>query len=174
MSNNIPQSKQAPSRLDGDDSQLSQQPKTKKNFFTSINRRAWMITLMSLGGWTLVNMDGSLFNFNYPLVQKSLGISDNSIGNLYAIIYAVGALSTWVSGPLMDRYGRKPAFQLCMLFAAVGSVLTAGAGGFFILVMARSITQAGATTEWMAGQVLVAEEAPSHARGRLIGISQIG
>ena len=139
-----------------------------------VNRRAWQVTLLSLGGWLLVNMDGSLFNLNYTLIQDELGLSNNDIGNLYAIIYAVGAISTLLSGPFMDRFGRKPVFQLCMFAAAAGSIMTAGAGGFMILVLARSITQAGATTEWMAGQVMVAEEAPAASRGRLIGFAQIG
>ncbi|MFC8178853.1 MFS transporter [Rhodococcus sp. NPDC057297] len=139
-----------------------------------VNRRAWQVTLLSLGGWLLVNMDGSLFNLNYPLIQADLGLSDDDIGNLYAIIYAVGAISTILSGPFMDRFGRKPIFQLCMFAAAAGSLITAGAGGFLILLFARGITQAGATTEWMAGQVMVAEEAPAKARGRLIGLAQIG
>jgi MFS family permease len=139
-----------------------------------VDAKAWKITLLSLGGWLLVNADGSLFNLNYPLLQKDLGISDQGIGNLYAIIYAVGALATFFAGPLMDRAGRKPVYQACLAAAVLGSLLTAGATGFVILLLARAITQAGATTEWMAGQVMVAEEAPAGARGRLIGIAQIG
>jgi len=139
-----------------------------------VNRRAWQVTLLSLGGWLLVNMDGSLFNLNYTLIQEDLGLSNTDIGNLYAIIYAVGAISTLLSGPFMDRFGRKPVFQLCMFAAAAGSIMTAGAGGLAILLLARGITQAGATTEWMAGQVMVAEEAPASSRGRLIGFAQIG
>ena len=139
-----------------------------------VDGKAWKITLLSLGGWLLVNADGSLFNLNYPLLQKDLGITDQGIGNLYAIIYAVGALATFFAGPLMDRSGRKPVYQACLAAAAIGSLLTAGATGFLVLLLARAITQAGATTEWMAGQVMVAEEAPAGARGRLIGIAQIG
>jgi len=41
-------------------------------------------------------------------------------------------------------------------------------------MFARSLTQIGASTEWMAGQVMVAEEAPAALRGRLIGLAQIG
>ena len=73
-----------------------------------IPRRAWMVTILSMGGWLLVNADGSLFNFTYPLIQRDLGISDNQIGLIYTLLYAVGAVSTFVAGPLMDRIGRKP------------------------------------------------------------------
>jgi len=139
-----------------------------------VDGRAWKITFLSLGGWLLVNADGSLFNLNYPLLQDDLGISDQGIGNLYAIIYAVGALATFFAGPMMDRAGRKPIYQACLAAAVLGSLLTAGATGFLVLLLARGITQAGATTEWMAGQVMVAEEAPAGVRGRLIGIAQIG
>lgn len=136
--------------------------------------RSWKVTLLSLGGLLLVSADGSLFNFTYPLLQKELGISDNEIGVIYAILFAVGALSTFVAGPLMDKIGRKPIYQACLFAAALGSVITAAAPGFLVLVIARSITQIGASTEWMSGQVMVAEEAPAKVRGRLIGLSQIG
>jgi MFS family permease len=139
-----------------------------------ISRRAWLVTLLSLGGWMLVNADGSLFNFAYPLIQQDLGISDTQISYVYATIYLVGAVATFIAGPAMDRFGRKPIYQLCLFAAVAGSVLTAGATSFLVLIIARGITQGGAATEWMAGQVMVAEEAPSHARGRLIGFAQIG
>ena len=139
-----------------------------------IPRRAWLVTLLSLGGWLLVNADGSLFNFTYPLIQKDLGLSDNQIALIYTIIYAVGAVSTFVAGPLMDKIGRKPIYQACLFAAALGSLVTAAAPGFLILVLGRSITQIGAATEWMSGQVMVAEEAPAKVRGRLIGLAQIG
>jgi MFS family permease len=85
-----------------------------------IPRRAWMVTLLSLGGWLLVNADGSLFNFTYPLIQKDLGISDNQIAAIYALLYGVGALSTFVAGPLMDKIGRKPIYQACLFCGRTG------------------------------------------------------
>src|SRR6266702_8443454 len=78
-----------------------------------IPKRAWTVTVLSLLGWLLVNADGSLFNFTYPLIQKDLGISDNQIAVIYTLLYAVGAVSTFVAGPLMDRIGRKPIYQAC-------------------------------------------------------------
>ncbi len=139
-----------------------------------VSPRAWRVTILSLLGWTLVNMDGSLFNFAYPLIQRDLGLTDGHIATIYTILYAVGALSTFVAGPIMDRIGRKPIYQACLFAAAAGSLLTAAAPGFFILIFGRAVTQIGAATEWMSGQVMVAEEAPAHVRGRLIGFAQIG
>ena len=139
-----------------------------------IPRRAWLVTLLSLGGWLLVNADGSLFNFTYQLIQKDLGLSDNQIALIYTLLYAVGAISTFVAGPMMDRIGRKPIYQACLFAAALGSLVTAAAPGFAVLLLGRSITQIGAATEWMSGQVMVAEEAPAKVRGRLIGLAQIG
>ncbi|MFX1689800.1 MFS transporter [Paraburkholderia sp. A2RI-6] len=139
-----------------------------------IPNRAWKVTLLSLGGLLLVSADGSLFNFTYPLLQKDLGITDNEIGAIYTILFAVGAISSFIAGPMMDRIGRKPVYQACLFAAAFGSVLTAVVPGFLVLIIARSITQIGASTEWMSGQVMVAEEAPAKVRGRLIGLSQVG
>ncbi|WP_459697785.1 MFS transporter [Acidisoma sp. C75] len=139
-----------------------------------VPRRAWLVTLLSLGGWLLVNADGSLFNFTYPLIQKDLGLSNGDIALTYTLLYAVGAISTFVAGPMMDRIGRKPIYQACLFAAALGSVVTAAAPGFAVLLLGRAVTQVGAATEWMSGQVMVAEEAPAAVRGRLIGLAQIG
>ncbi|QSE86079.1 MFS transporter [Rhodococcus koreensis] len=144
------------------------------NGWSSISRNAWKVTLLSLGGWALVSVDTALWAVNYPLIAEEFDISDNMIGVIYAFIYAAGALATFAAGPLMDRIGRKPVYQLCLFAAILGSVLTAGAPGIIILIIARCVTQAGAQAEWMAGQVLVAEEAPARFRGRLIGLAQIG
>jgi len=141
---------------------------------SGISGRAWRVTVLSLLGWLLVNADGSLFNFAYPVIQKELGLSDGAIALIYTIIFLVGAASTFVAGPLMDSIGRKPIYQACLFAAAFGSIVTAAAPGFMILLLGRSITQVGAATEWMSGQVMVAEEAPARARGRLIGLAQIG
>jgi MFS family permease len=139
-----------------------------------IPKRAWMITILSLGGWLLVCADSSLFNFTYPLIQKDLGISDTEVGWIYALLFALGAFSTFVAGPLMDRIGRKPIYQACLFAAALGSLVTAAAPGILILILGRCVTQLGAAAEWMSGQVMVAEEAPAKFRGRLIGLGQIG
>lgn len=37
-----------------------------------IPTRAWMVTILSMGGWLLVNADGSLFNLIYSLIEKDL------------------------------------------------------------------------------------------------------
>ncbi len=75
---------------------------------SGISGRAWRVTVLSLLGWLLVNADGSLFNFAYPVIQKELGLSDGAIALIYTIIFLVGAASTFVAGPLMDSIGRKP------------------------------------------------------------------
>jgi len=139
-----------------------------------VSARAWKVVVLSLLGWLLVNADASLFNFAYPLIQADLGLSDGQIATIYTGLYTVGALSTFVAGPLMDRIGRKPIYQACLFAAILGSLITAAAPGFLILLLGRAVTHIGASTEWMAGQVMVAEEAPARSRGRLIGIAQIG
>lgn len=159
----------------GEPSRLTGRPEgSRTSDWRSVSGKTWRVTLLSLGGWALVNADGSLFNLNYPLIAEDLGITDSEIGVIYALIYAAGALSTFLAGPLMDRVGRKPVYQACLLTAVLGSILTAGAPGVLVLFVARAITQAGASAEWMAGQVMVAEESPPNIRGRLIGLAQVG
>ncbi|MCY0898504.1 MAG: MFS transporter [Firmicutes bacterium] len=140
----------------------------------SMNRNAWLVTITSLAGWTLVNMDGSFFTFSYPLIQKQFHITTQQVSFLYTGIFLIGAVVTFVIGPVLDRLGRKGVFQFTLLATALGSLLSGLAFNFTSLFVFRGITQVGASSEWMAGQVMVAEEAPNHTRGWWVGFAQIG
>ncbi|PWI57864.1 MFS transporter [Sulfoacidibacillus thermotolerans] len=139
-----------------------------------LTRNAALITFTSLAGWTLVNMDGSFFTFSYPLIQKDLHLSTQQISYIYTGIFIIGAFATFIFGPILDRLGRKPVFQFSLLATALGSLLSGLSFNFASLFLFRGITQIGGSAEWMAGQVMVAEEAASHNRGWWIGFAQIG
>jgi MFS family permease len=139
-----------------------------------MTRNAWLATLTSFGGWTLVNMDGSFFTFTYPLIQRDLHITINQISYIYTFIYIVGAITTLVAGPLLDYWSRKAVFQVTLLATALGSLLSGLGWNFGSMLAFRSITQLGASAEWMSGQVMVAETTPSKVRGWWVGFAQIG
>jgi len=139
-----------------------------------MSRNAWLVTITSLAGWTLVNVDGSFFTFTYPLIQKDLHITLQQVSLLYTGIFIIGAAVTFITGPILDRWGRKTVYQLTLLATALGSALSGISFNFASLFAFRGITQIGASSEWMAGQFMVAEETPEHTRGWWVGFAQIG
>lgn len=142
--------------------------------FLGMGKNAWIVTLTSFFGWTLVNIDGSFFSFVYPLIQKDLNLPDWAIGVIVSSMAIAAMIATLVVGPLMDYLGRKRIFQWTILFTVIGSVLSALATGFASLLTARCICMAGSTSEWMVGQTMVTEGTPKNVRGWWTGFAQIG
>lgn len=142
--------------------------------FLGMGKNGWIVTMTSFLGWTLVNIDGSFFSFVYPLIQEDLGLPDWSIGAIVSGMAIAAMLATLIVGPLMDYLGRKRIFQWTILLTALGSALSAMAGGFVSLLIARCICNAGATSEWMVGQTMVTEGTPKNVRGWWTGFAQIG
>lgn len=144
------------------------------NPLEGVDRQAMLVIATAWVGWLLVNMDAGMFTFTYPLIQKDLGLSLSAVSYIYTTIFVVGAIATFVMGPLMDHFGRRPLFNATMAFTAVGSVLTAISGGFLSICLYRSITQVGASGEMVAGQVMLAEASPARNRGWWNGFAQTG
>ncbi|MCL6442287.1 MAG: MFS transporter [Alicyclobacillus sp.] len=153
---------------------IVRKPERSIGKIVGLSRNAALATFTSLAGWTLVNVDSSFFTFSYPYIQKDLHITTQQISYIYTGIFIIGAIATFVFGPVLDRFGRKTVFQLSLFATAIGSLASGLAFNFISLFGFRGITQIGSSAEWMAGQVMVAEEANSYNRGWWVGFAQIG
>ncbi|GMA62005.1 MFS transporter [Alicyclobacillus fastidiosus] len=139
-----------------------------------LDKNAFLVTLTSFLGWTMVNMDSSFFSNVYPLIQKDLHLANWTVGAITATMAVAACFATLIAGPLSDYLGRKVVFQFTILFTALGSALSALSGGFVSLLIARCLTMAGNASEWMIGQVMVTEGTPSKSRGWWTGVAQVG
>ncbi len=148
--------------------------KSDKRTYLGLDGTTFMVFIVALLGWTLVNIDQSFFNLNYPLIQKTLGISNTQISYLFTIIYIAGAVATFIVGPLMDNYGRRKIFVATLWLTAIGSIFSGLAWSFAAIVLFRVFCFAGSTTEMSSGQVMVAESSVAKHRNFLMGVAQIG
>ncbi len=146
----------------------------KVNLLEGMTKNAWIVTLTSLFGFTLVTVDGQFFSMVFPIIQKALSLPGWAIGVIVTTMGIVSCVAVLIGGPLIDYVGRKKVFQWTILFTALGSALTALSSGFLMLIIARAITTGGSTAEWMCGQVMVSEGTPAKSRGFWIGIAQAG
>jgi MFS family permease len=80
---------------------------------------------------------------------------------LFLVGYFVGCL---VVAPRSDRAGRRPVMVAAVLFAAVGSLLTAVAGGYVLFVTARAVTGVAMGAMLSVGNTYIGEVAPARAR----------
>jgi MFS transporter, putative metabolite:H+ symporter len=80
---------------------------------------------------------------------------------LYLLGYMVGGL---LVAPVSDRRGRRPVMILGLVFALVGSALTAASGNYTIFVVARAVTGVAMGTLLSVGNTYIGEVAPARSR----------
>jgi MFS family permease len=112
------------------------------------------------------------FDINVSFIQTCTqivpGCTDESAGGFLAlpvVLYLLGyMLGGLVVAPISDRQGRRPVMIVGLVFALVGSVLTALSGGYVLFVVARAITGVAMGTLLSVGNTYIGEVAPARAR----------
>ena len=108
------------------------------------------------------------------VVQESFGLTDATgiwMINIYTLFYA--ALIP-VIGKLADRYGRKPAFIVCVIAFAAGSVLCGASlhlGGFAVLLVGRVAQAVGACGMIPVANAEIGTSFPKERRGMALGLA---
>ena len=106
-----------------------------------------------------------------PLIHRSLTLSQLGITVSIALFGTVlGALT---AGTLGQRYGSREMLRLTAVLYVLSSIGCAFAPGWMFLLIARFIGGLGIGGSSVLGPVYIAELAPPHLRGRLVGTFQI-
>ena len=133
-----------------------------------LNRFHWKLLIVSGVGWMFNALDVILISFVLAPIQSEFGL-DVTRTSLVAGAGFVGMfLGAAVSGWLADRYGRRTLFQWTLVVFSVGSLFSAAAPSFELLLAARLVTGLGLGGELPVVSTLLAEFAPRATRGRLI------
>src|SRR5215218_6193280 len=109
------------------------------------------------------------------LWQEYLGMSSTTVGLLTALgPNAIGAaIGALIGGRLGDLLGRKRIYQYDLLVYAFGILLIAFAVNSPMLFIGTVIVGIAVGADVPTSLALVGEFAPDHARGRLLGFTQI-
>jgi MFS family permease len=133
----------------------------------------WVLTIIGLIGYIFTTFDSSIFGASLPVIAKDFKISGSTISYLMAGIFAFGAISGFILGPIADRIGRKPTFQGILLATGIFSGITAFVGNLFSLAIVRIISGVGINATSPIN-TLISEEAPPKRRGLFMGLLQAG
>lgn len=139
----------------------------------SIPGRLWWITIASglafyLDAATITSIAIAVpvWRDHYQLGAWEVGI----LGSGLAYAVALGAL---VGGRLGDRFGRARVLTIDLVIFTAGVLLVAFASGSVALTCGVVIVGLAAGADMPTALAVIADAAPDHARGRLIGLTQV-
>jgi MFS family permease len=126
--------------------------------------------LLALGVANLVdNYDGALLGMALPQIQAGLGVADDAIGRMLAVV-RLGVLPAVALTVLADRIGRRDLLLVTIVgftLATFATALVAGPAGFMAV---QFVARAFIATENMLAIVVIAEEFDARNRGWGIGM----
>ena len=105
-----------------------------------------------------------------PAMADYFHSSDSQL-QLTLTLYTLGsAISLLVSGPLTDRFGRRPVLLAGLLLYVVATVTCAQADSLGVLVIARLFQALGGCCTTVIGRVIVRDHFDRHEQARLLGL----
>ncbi|MBA5726521.1 MFS transporter [Bombella mellum] len=124
----------------------------------------WQVTLAAFSGWFLDAFDQTALMFTLPDIARDFGCTLAALGSVF-LAQALGrAVGNTGWGWLSDRFGRKPAFTLGILFFALFAALTGTTHSITTLVIIQFLFGIGFGGEWTASATLLMESVPGPLR----------
>lgn len=133
--------------------------------------RAVTVTVFGVLATMMSAFDSVSRNLALPFVTHDFHISVGTASNLVALGFAVTFLGNQVIGPLMDKIGRKRAYQLTLLAAGVTSGVTAVVTNAWEFGVIAALSGTCLVILSPAG-VMVAEESPVRVRPVFMALVQ--
>lgn len=120
--------------------------------------------------WFFDSMDLGLMTFVLGSIKAEFGLSAAQAGLLASSSFLGMFLGAAIAGLLADRFGRKPVFQVSMIFWGVGSLMCGLADSVTSLMIYRVLLGFGMGMEFPIGLSMVSEIVPAKSRGRYVAI----
>ncbi len=118
----------------------------------------------------VISLDNTILNVALPAISHDLGASASDlqwIVDAYVLVFAALLLTM---GALGDRFGRKPALQIGVLWFGVGSLAAALANSTEMLIAARAFLGVGAAIIMPATLSLITATFPPKERSQAIAL----
>ena len=120
--------------------------------------------------WFFDSMDLGIMTFVLGSIKAEFALSTAQTGLLASSSFLGMLLGAAVAGLLADKFGRKPIFQISMIFWGVGSLLCAFAPDVGWLMVFRVLLGFGMGMEFPIGLSMVSEIVPTKSRGKYIAM----
>ncbi|SPK76784.1 putative transporter, Major facilitator superfamily (MFS_1) (plasmid) [Cupriavidus taiwanensis] len=120
--------------------------------------------------WFFDSMDLGLMTFVLGSIKAEFGLSAAQAGLLASSSFLGMFLGAAIAGLLADRFGRKPVFQVSMIFWGVGSLMCGLADSVTSLMIYRVLLGFGMGMEFPIGLSMVSEIVPAKSRGKYVAV----
>jgi len=120
--------------------------------------------------WFFDSMDLGIMTFVLGSIKTEFGLSTAQAGLLASSSFFGMLLGAGIAGMMADKFGRKPVFQVSMIFWGVGSLLCGFATDVNALMLFRVILGFGMGMEFPIGLSMVSEIVPAKKRGKYVAI----
>ena len=148
-----------------------------KRWHEGISGYQWLVVVIASAGWVFDAFEGQIFNITRNQMLADIlhvPAGDPAIrrwGDIFLGVFLVGGtVGGILFGWLGDRWGRKPAMVLTILFYSIFTGLTYFADSLWQIGVLRFLVAMGVGGEWAVAAALVAEVVPSHARAHMSGL----
>ena len=128
--------------------------------------------IVALGGF-LMGFDVSVVSGVVGFVEAEFALGPLQLGWVVSSLSLTAALGMLASGPLSDRFGRRPVLQGAAVLFAVSAIASAMAPNYPWLVFARMLGGLGVGAALIVAPMYIAEMAPPASRGRFVSFNQL-
>jgi len=123
--------------------------------------------------WSIVNVEFLGINYLMPFISAALRLSNIQVGIVVSAFWVPFALSSYLSGVLTDRLGKRKSVLICVLLVfSLSSFLSGLANSFAALLAARLAMGLLEGPILPLAQSIVALEMPIERRAMNMGIVQ--
>jgi MFS family permease len=149
-------------------------PPAGGGFLKAISGYPLLIFGVCLLGWTLTNLDQSLFGYAVPGIRREFGKDLSAIGWILSASFLLASLSAVIMGVLADKYGRKRVFVGTLGVSALLVGMHFWVPDFMTLAVLRTVGFAVSIGLAPIVVTYTSEAAPARYRGLMTGFLQCG
>lgn len=146
----------------------------RNGFFKAIRGYPLLIFGVCLLGWTLTNLDQSLFGYAVPGIRVEFGRDLSDIGWILSASFLLASVSAVFMGVMADKYGRKIVFVGTLGVSALLVGLHFWVPDFMTLAVLRTVGFAVSIGLAPIVVTYTSEAAPARYRGLMTGFLQCG
>jgi sugar porter (SP) family MFS transporter len=128
--------------------------------------------IVALGGF-LMGFDASVISGVVGFIEVEFSLSKLELGWSVASLALAATFAMMVSGPLSDRFGRRPILRVAAVLFAVSALISAMATSFPMLVTGRIVGGLGVGMALIIAPMYIAEISPAADRGRMVSLNQL-